>query len=393
MLKIRLLIMTICVTMTLFASTRGETPEGLAESSRFAVTLLTLYRDSDAIYIARFDKKEDGQLLRAEDGYMVNRVKTHFTVISALKGDPAKLLELDDEEFRYRLPTVGQSGGHTSEAVFVKDRGSFDEERSASPGDKVLLFLRSTGPERELALVDHRDGIKRLGPEDEQAYIARIKELGSILTGEKFDAAAVAAWLVRCAEEPATRWEGAFELERGFRQLDWKERTKRAGGRARDGEGGHAEKSKDQSNNAEIDLADVAAAVTPHQRGQLTNALLSASYFSVAGAGGTLPAGDIQLLKLVRRWSSREIAAAAVQRLKYRSDFTTDDVFLMNMVAEIVGDRVAVDHARKLGRLLTAQKSNAGEPPMGTDQRLETVMKFIQRIERPLDIRGNSEVY
>jgi hypothetical protein len=56
-----------------------------------------------------------------------------------------------------------------------------------------------------------RYGVKKLSAADLAVYVARIKELREMKQTD-VDSPEIAEWLVRCVEEPATRWEGAVEL-------------------------------------------------------------------------------------------------------------------------------------------------------------------------------------
>ncbi|MFN6962885.1 MAG: hypothetical protein ACK4S4_03875 [Pyrinomonadaceae bacterium] len=364
------------ILLILAASVRvfGETSER-EQPSRFAVTLLTLFRDSDEVFVATFDKVDDETLVAVETNFTVARVTSRFTVISTLKGEPRKLLDLQDETFRYRLSP------EAPETTFIKDQHSFDPSAAARPGDKVLLFLRRDPKDGSLSLLDSRDGIKRLAADDEADFLDRITELGKILAGPKVEASIVAEWLVRCVERPATRWEGAFELERGFRLLEQQERQAKAIEAAAAPRA--AESTELKTSN--IDMAAVASALSEKQKERLTNALLTADGFDPASTG-KLSLGDLQLIKLVRRWGGRDIALSVVQRLKYRSAIGADDIYLMTVVAELIGDRAALEQARTIARL-TSERNADPAASTSADPRHSILVSFVGRIERAVTLK------
>jgi hypothetical protein len=90
-------------------------------------------------------------------------------------------------------------------------------------------------------------GAKTLTKDEVEIYKARIYELQEILnhTSQRWQFTELVEWLVKCAENPATRWEGTFDLSpksslmsyysgeapkdfRNLLTLDQKERLKRA---------------------------------------------------------------------------------------------------------------------------------------------------------------------
>ncbi len=78
----------------------------------------------------------------------------------------------------------------------------------------ALVFLDKTKGEFDVHALSY--GVKTMSLEELQVYKARIKEMQDILLfndkDDKFFA--TTEWLVRCAENPATRHEGTYELSR-----------------------------------------------------------------------------------------------------------------------------------------------------------------------------------
>jgi hypothetical protein len=93
-------------------------------------------------------------------------------------------------------------------------------------GDELLLFLESRKDSDSGKLKsgyevsDLSYGLKKLPPSELAIYEQRIKELAEIM--KQPTRAGITAWLVRCAESPATRWEGAVELGRSARSVGYR---------------------------------------------------------------------------------------------------------------------------------------------------------------------------
>lgn len=153
------------------------------------IPLRELYNKSELIVVARTGKsttvKTDGE---------ARLMKTRLQVSSTHKG-----LER----------------GRT---IDVYHRAYGKEDEAYKSGSNLLLFLKphqdgQGGAKKGYELVDSQRGIKQLPEADLQVYLQRIDELATIMSKEKPDQAEIVEWLVRCAEDPATRWEGVFELE------------------------------------------------------------------------------------------------------------------------------------------------------------------------------------
>jgi len=96
-------VLLICIAFMPVASLLAK-----AVPVKAAATLLSLYRESDAIAVGRFDKKEEFGTNRVGNGYTAVSTRTFFDVSSVLKGEPQKFLALEDEEFRYQIETANE---------------------------------------------------------------------------------------------------------------------------------------------------------------------------------------------------------------------------------------------------------------------------------------------
>lgn len=314
---------------------------------KFPATLLSLYRQSDTILIGRYDRKDDAEITRIEENYSVVNTKIHFDISSALKGETIKFLTINDEEFRYRL-TSGENGEPGKEVAFVEDAGSPDPLAQPSIGDTVLLFLKRGDDGKSLEPADYRDGIKKVSATELSVYVDRIKELDSIFSTRSVKPAAVAGWLVRCVEDPATRWDGAYELLQAFRRLDWQQQTERPKKSETSGTG-------DDNVNQDplFDTAKYAEALTGQQKAALTNIVIGFDHRSSATSNTAkdLNRGDRELIALVKRWGGAAMSASLLQCLRSRAFSAPENSNLMRSVAEILDDPATKSLARRYAEL------------------------------------------
>jgi hypothetical protein len=82
-------------------------------------------------------------------------------------------------------------------------------------GTEVLVFLNKTNDRFYVNALSY--GAKTLSEADLVVYTTRIREMQAILKIEDKDEQFIqtADWLVKCAEDPATRYEGIYELSPG----------------------------------------------------------------------------------------------------------------------------------------------------------------------------------
>ena len=177
-------------------------------------------------------------------------------------------------------------------------------------------------------------------------YVDRIKELNSIFENGEADSAKIAAWLVRCAELPATRWDGTHELMQGFRHLEWREK-------------------KDANGYERIDPsvsyvhgADAANALSGELKNALTQILVNSDFSSATKAAG-LSEGDRELIALVKRWDPKTAANYLLGQLKSRAFTAHENAGMMYKISELLGDSRSADITR-IYRETTANDSDRG---------------------------------
>ncbi len=307
---------------------------------RMPVTLLSLYRSSDSIFVGRYERTEDGAVTEETADYTVVPIKKHFSISSALKGETRKMLVLEDTEYRYK------TAGSTDE-VDGHDGGEDSEDADGIvAGDSVLLFLKMNEETEMLDATDYLDGIKKMTPEKLSAYESRIRELNGMFSNGKPTYSQVVGWLIRCAEDPLTRWEGTFDLLQSFQNLDWQEeRAKQAKEKGTENADGEPVESDEFEIEApkEFDTGDpnIAGIVTGEQKEILTKILLERERPEKPEGedkGAAAVHGDRELIELVKRWGDHRVAASMIDLLRLDSADASQNAQLMASIAAMLND-------------------------------------------------------
>ena len=202
-----------------------------------------------------------------------------------------------------------------------------EEDEIYSRGGNLLLFLRSRRDELRASkqgyeLIDSQRGIKELPEADLQTYLQRIAELDSIMSKETPDREEIVEWLVRCAEHPATRWDGVYDLELNAETLaedeidtntEETEETEEAEEPIAESESEPAEEVvEEEATEAEPEDEDpseelFARLLTAAQKERLSQALFNVQ---------TITEVDIQLIELVRRWDDGRLIPFLLSHLR-----------------------------------------------------------------------------
>jgi hypothetical protein len=88
------------------------------------------------------------------------------------------------------------------------------------PGQKLLLFLDRLDKSDGYQISYAEYALKTPTDSELKVYRQRIAEMSVIMRQNPPDTGDLVEWLVRCAEDPATRWEGAYELANTVRYAD-----------------------------------------------------------------------------------------------------------------------------------------------------------------------------
>lgn len=322
-------------------------------------TLLSLYQNSDAIHVATFDKKTDGEITEDTADYISIGIKKHFSISSTLKGESRKFFVLEDSEYRYK--NTGTTPAEAEESEEAEDPEASIELK---PGNTLLLFLKKGDESDDPTLTDYRDGTKKLSMEHIGIYESRIKELNSIFGAKKIDEAKIVEWLIRCAEDPVTRWEGTFELLGSFQNAEWveqaaeqrKERIER--GEPVEEEPSESETSNEEGEEAEgagknVDTSSFAKLLDVNQKQALANILLDriAPVSEDEDKVETEIRGDDELIELVKRFGDPRLVGFLLDQLRANSDEPYAVGQAMKRISEILDDKETEALAEKYSEI------------------------------------------
>jgi carboxypeptidase family protein len=205
----------------------------------------------------------------------------------------------------------------------------YGEENTFTAGEKLLVFLdrrKSEDGQKTMSgyeVDDKSYGIKKLADSDLSLYIARMEELAAITAQGKARAGEIVEWLVRCAEDPATRWEGAYELSGSARNLavpgpDPEPVGEKMGG------GDNDSAMSDQKD--EPPGSGFASMLTAEQKGRLSAALFKTDVVTER---------DRDLIEIVKMWDGARLLPFLVSQLH---SMQPDPQYLAQDLVEIVSD-------------------------------------------------------
>ncbi len=235
--------------------------------------------------------------------------------------------------------------GERQQKVIYLYHWDYDREETAfKNGEELLLFL-NVHKERQdgYELSDPNRSLKKLSARDLASYTSRIQELAALTHKRKPELAELLEWLVRCAQDPATRWEGAADLSDGFRALQWCEQEKKE----------KAEKAKTMAQQAvEALLNDLNEAPTgePEITLQLATQLsakqkeiLTQTVLSIEKPSGD----DFDLISLVAHWDKERLISYLYKKLQSLDVKTPSRVmWLTYKLADLIGNDELVQLAK-----------------------------------------------
>lgn len=320
------MLMKTLLILTAIAATLCLTGVASARSHRVVMpqTLLSLYKQSDAILVGRFDKSVEETIAEKRD-HSVIKIQKYFDIASSLKGENIKLFVLEGSFYRFHAPADGETSADADMGDF-EDLDIADSDDGVRSGDSVLLFLQKKKGEEGYELTDRSDGIKKMSDADLAVYEKRIGELNYIFDTPNVDQTEVVEWLIRCAEEPATRWEGAFELLQSSERLAWQQKQ------SPDCIGTFCQNDSDLKNSGRAsDAADLARLLTDHQRGQLLDIIFS-------NGQKHFVRGDQELLQLAGQWGDTRMACYLIDKLRDGSKNAFENAQVIAMVAKTFKD-------------------------------------------------------
>ncbi len=328
--------------------------------------LRALYAESDLVVVARVGQTVPIEMAPLDDQPLkVYLMKTSLLVSSTVKGQ----------------------GNHGVVPLYHLRWQSKDEAETLNPfgeyGDsaKLLFFLKRRADGEGYEEADSSYAVKQLSDADLRVYVERMNELALILQQEKPDPARITEWLVRCAEEPATRWEGLYELTSSKYAADAVEAEEKekaaaaeeeaveeggeeAGGAADDASLNHGGPAAEGAAEAEAEAAntdprlarmlntsetyytpdpELVGLLTAEQKKRLADALFNAEQ---------LTDDATMLIGLVKEWHDPRFVPFALAQLRSCGDEPPPVAEnLMTALAESLGDeglmRLAASYAEK----------------------------------------------
>lgn len=230
-------------------------------------------------------------------------------------------------------------------------QGADEVDERYSKGTRLLVFL-SKLEDGGYSPTDYRYSIKLLSEDALKIYVRRIEELSAITGREKPDTAEIVEWLVRCAEEPATRWEGAYELASNVSvpmsaEADDEDAAPSPGGQGENESpsDGDARQAQDQSVDPSVleadkgveGDADFAPLLTTAQKERLARALFDAEQ---------LGEGEYTLLPLVAMWGDARLVPFLLRQLQTSADKPPyESETVMTLAARALGDKTLIKFA------------------------------------------------
>ncbi|MBV9209338.1 MAG: hypothetical protein JOZ52_01845, partial [Acidobacteria bacterium] len=164
-----------------------------ASASYEAQPLRVMYLTSERIVTARLGKTETVRIEKPaeDDGREVTVYqKTALLVSTTLKGEHEPVVYVYHSSY----------GDYGNALTRIEE------------GQTFLAFLNPSGEGEGFQIDNMRSGLKILTDDELKIYTRRIEELDGIMQAKVPNVAELVEWLVRCIEEPATQWEGAYDL-------------------------------------------------------------------------------------------------------------------------------------------------------------------------------------
>src|SRR5262245_33042914 len=305
-------------------------------------TLRTLTNRSELIVSARV-----GKITRIREEDRFNKGIAQLKILSIVKGEVGS----QSVDVYYWPDVVCPAQPHYEEGAIV------------------LVFLTQLKDSTGYHTVGLSYGAKSLINQEIDIYSARIRELIEIekQADPNTRQQQLVEWLVRCAEEPATRWEGAYELHNShvmkmFEMEQKKEEVKDEREIAADG---------DEMEDRNEETVDLTTLLTEDQKRRLTAALYRAS---------SLSNGGIYLINLAELWGDDNMAPFMWSYLNaYKKDAPWETKTLMHKLATLLKNREALEMVEKFD---TGIYTNLIKEDRGEESRKAILQQFIEAIER-----------
>ncbi|HEU4389315.1 MAG TPA: carboxypeptidase-like regulatory domain-containing protein [Blastocatellia bacterium] len=321
--------------------------------------LRTLYSESDLVLVARVGKSVLAEKLNAG-----SLMKTTLDVSAVAKGN------------------VSRSTVRVYHLVLDGDQSSFMR------GDNLLVFLKHRFDDRSQPLdgyeVDsERYGVKKLDDDGLSAYLEMINELAALLPAQAGSAPHIIDWIVRCAENPATRPEGLMELEQSLGSFN------KSVAPASGDSPNETEKSARAAESAGLESS---GADRPDDSDRLANSLSQGQKERLMAALlriERLTERDLPFIDIVSEWRDPRLVRFLLSQLRSTPATSWDLVEgLIRSTADAVDDDDLSDVAGDLIDSLTDHSEQESDKSVEeterdlTARRSEVVNKFISAVEQ-----------
>jgi hypothetical protein len=319
-------------------------------------TLRMLADKSELIVSARVEKIT---LIKGEDGF--NTGIARLNILSIVKGAEGS----QSVDVYYAPDVVCPAPPHYKE------------------GATALAFLTRSQDGPGYYTVGLSYGSKSLNNREIEVYSARIRELVEIekQTDPNMRWERLIEWFVRCAEDPTTRWEGAYDLRkyRKMKRIEIDMESERK--KAQDDQ--EVAVDGDEMEGRKEELVAFTTMLTKEQKGRLTAALYRVS---------SLSNGGMDLIELVELWGDENLVPFMWSYLKAsKKDFPWETEGLMRKLATLQKNQEALELAEKFE---SAIYTNSQEEAQSAQERKAILQKFIEAIERagaPRTVEINNE--
>jgi hypothetical protein len=232
------------------------------------------------------------------------------------------------------------------------------------PDSTVLAFLYEEDENNHCYLVSLEWGFKSLAPKAVEIYVARIKELLEIenQTDPATHQQLLVEWLVRCAEDPVTRWEGAYDLLFGYSLKRWQQENAEREKEEQIGQAeetnnattieettaeealteAEAEEESSETKGAE-EIIDYVALLSEEQKQRLLKALYSSPLLSDE---------ELMLIELAEEWKDENLIPflwSYLKAFKQNTPLLTQE--LMSRIADSFGNQAATTLVERFSEL------------------------------------------
>jgi hypothetical protein len=341
--------LVLAVLMTLWSAEAGAFP--IAPQ-----TLRMLTNESELIVSARVEKIT---LIKGVDGF--NTGIARLNILSIVKGAEGS----QSVDVYYEPDMICPAPPHYEE------------------GATTLAFLARNQRGPGYVTVGLSYGSKSLNDREIEVYSARIRELIEIEKQADLRARRkrLVEWFVRCAEEPTTRWEGAFDLcnshEMKMIEIEMEKERKKAPG----DQGGAVD--EDERGGRKEEVVDLTSLLTKRQKGRLTAALYRIS---------SLSNGGMDLIELVELWGDENLVPFMWSYLKAsKKDYPWETVNLMRELATLLKNQEAMELTEKFKSVIYPNPESEAQKEQENKATLEKFIGAIERAGAPRTVDINNE--